>query len=299
MFTSRPYADEHDLGALIAFLSQARSDIHHAHHLHVGDLIWQLFHMQAPFKPSQIIRLWEDIQGSIVGFVFLYPGFGFFDLEVQAQHRDTELENTMLAWAETQFRAQRSADGPCSTFVHEQDASRSELLTKHGFARRDPYLYMQRSLADAIPSLDIPSGFRVRHLRDAGEAKARAAVLAAAFGAPVETEPYERLMQAPGYQIELDLVAVAPDQRFGAFAMCWIDPLNKVGQFEPVGTAPDFRHMGLGRALLGEGMRRMKTRGAEHVIVIVEEAEQAAQALYGSVGLEPRWRLFLFSKEYQ
>jgi len=133
-------------------------------------------------------------------------------------------------------------------------------------------------------------------VQDASEAGARAAVLAAAFGAPAQPERYQQLMQAPGYTIELDLVAVAPDGRFGAFAMGWIDPVNKVGQFEPVGTAPDSRRMGLGRAVLLEGMRRMKVRGAESVMVIVEEAEQAARELYGSVGLKPCWQLSLYKQ---
>ena len=133
-------------------------------------------------------------------------------------------------------------------------------------------------------------------MQDVSEAAARAAVLAATFGTTVQTEQYHHLMQAPGYDIELDLVVVAPDARFGAFAMCWIDPVNKIGQFEPVGTAPQFRQIGLGRAVLLEGMRQMKARGVETVVVIVEEAEQAARAFYESVGFKPRWKLFLYSK---
>ena len=91
MFTSRPYAGQHDLERLSTFLTQARSDIHRAHYLHVGELVWQLFHMQAAFALSEIVHLWEDADGTLIGFVLLYPAFGFFDLEVQAQQAGQRL----------------------------------------------------------------------------------------------------------------------------------------------------------------------------------------------------------------
>ncbi len=297
MFTSRPYAGPHDLGTLSNFLMQVRSVIHRAHHLHVGDLVWQLFHMQAAFDRSEIVHLWEDADGGLIGFVLLYPAFGFFDLEVHTQHRGSLLERAMLTWAETQLRAQQPAvDGGLYTLVHAQDMSRSELLEQHGYTKGEPWLYLQRSLDQPIPIPQLPPAFGVRHVQDGSEASARATVLAAAFGAAVQAERYVQFMQAPGYNSELDIVAVAPDRRFAAFAMCWVDPVNKVGQFEPVGTAPEFRRMGLGRAVLLEGMRQMQRRGAESVMVIVEEAEQAARALYASVGLKACGQLFLYDK---
>lgn len=95
----------------------------------------------------------------------------------------------------------------------------------------------------------------------------------------------------PSYVRDLDIVAVAPDGKFAAFAMCWVDQINRVGQFEPVGTAPEFRKQGLAQAVLTEGLRRMQAHGAERVIVIAEAAEEAACALYTSMGFQEQWRL--------
>jgi mycothiol synthase len=103
-------------------------------------------------------------------------------------------------------------------------------------------------------------------------------------------------MDAPGYVRDLDIVAIAPNQSLAAFALCWVDPANKVGQFEPVGTAPEFRQQGLGQAVLYEGLRRMQQHGAERVIVIVESADVAACRLYASVGFEHQWNLNLYTK---
>lgn len=218
--------------------------------------------------------------------------------KVDAHHSGSKLEPELLAWAETRLDALRQEPGGgFYTLVHEQDATRIALLERHGYTRGDPWLYMRRSLAEPLPEAQLPPGFSVRSVTDESEAEARAAVLAAPFEAPPRPERYRRFMQSPGYNPDLDLVAVAPDGRFGAFALCWLDRINAVGQFEPVGTHPDFQRMGLARAVLLEGLWRMRLQGARSAIVIVGQAEQAARALYASVGLKPCWKLYLYGKE--
>lgn len=155
---------------------------------------------------------------------------------------------------------------------------------------------MERPLAGPLPEPGGPAGLVIRPLAGDDEAAARAEALAAAFGAPPQPERYRQLMRAPGYTRDLDIVAVAPDGRLAAFAMCWVDTGNKTGQFEPVGTAPAFRGRGAARAVLHEGLRRMRQRGAERAIVIVDAEEQAACRLYESAGFEQRWGLTLYAR---
>ena len=47
--------------------------------------------------------------------------------------------------------------------------------------------------------------------------------------------------------------------------MCivWLDSDNKAGLFEPVACLPDYRRRGLSRAMVVEGLRRLKALGAE------------------------------------
>lgn len=93
-------------------------------------------------------------------------------------------------------------------------------------------------------------------------------------------------MRMPEYDQELDVVAVAPDGTIVAYAMCWVDVTNKIGEFEPVGARTDYRHKGLTRAALLEGLRRMKAHGAETAIVCTN-ASNVAKGLYESVGFKP------------
>lgn len=41
--------------------------------------------------------------------------------------------------------------------------------------------------------------------------------------------------------------------------------MNRVGQLEPLGTHPDYRHMGLATQIQFEGIRRLQTLGATHM----------------------------------
>jgi ribosomal protein S18 acetylase RimI-like enzyme len=100
----------------------------------------------------------------------------------------------------------------------------------------------------------------------------------------VTDEGYLRLMGLPGYDPNLDVVAVAPDGTLAAFCICWVDKVNGIGIFEPVGTRPSFRRMGLGRAVMVEGLRRMKACGVHTAMVTTGGSAVEAQGLYESVG---------------
>jgi mycothiol synthase len=291
--TAHAYRHPQDFARLVSFLSHVRTDVQHTHCLHVGDLTWQMFHMLSDYPPADLVQIWEDTHGDILGFVLLFPPYGGFEVQLRPQDRDTALEAELLQWAEQHLPATTGR----STLVNNHDTTRLTLLTDSGYAPQGEWLYLERRLNDPLPHPCVPTGFSIRPVSDEHEASARATVLGAAFDAPPRPEWYQRLMQAPGYVRDLDIVAVAPNQRFAGFAMCWVDQGNRVGQFEPVGTAPEFRRQGLGRAVLAEGLRRMQQYGAERVIVIVEAAEEAACALYASVGLSEQWSLSWYTKD--
>ena len=110
-------------------------------------------------------------------------------------------------------------------------------------------------------------------------------------------EAYRRLRQAPVYLPDLDLVAVTPEGEFASYCICWLDPQNKVGEFEPVGTRAAYRRMGIGKAVMYEGMRRLKALGAETAIVISSGSNAASRRLYESVGFEIIDSEYLYGKK--
>ena len=63
------------------------------------------------------------------------------------------------------------------------------------------------------------------------------------------------------------------------------------------GTHPGFQRKGLGKAVVCEGLRRMKARGMATAIVCAEYDNTAAQKLYESVGFRTVNRMCTYTKD--
>src|SRR5258706_14539858 len=74
-------------------------------------------------------------------------------------------------------------------------------------------------------------------------------------------------MKMPQYDPQLDLMVMAPDGTPAAGCICWVDPVNRVGLFERVGTRPQFRRQGLATALMLGGLQRLGDRGMQAALV--------------------------------
>ena len=132
----------------------------------------------------------------------------------------------------------------------------------------------------------MPEGFVIRPVAGDHEISTRASAHREAFAPSRFTdELYLRLRRHwHEYNPELDLAAVAPDGTIASYCICWLDPVNKIGEFEPVGTRPAYQRQGLARAVLLEGLRCMKAAGMETAFVATGHANPGAQKLYESTG---------------
>jgi ribosomal protein S18 acetylase RimI-like enzyme len=159
---------------------------------------------------------------------------------------------------------------------------------------------MLRSLDEPIPSSVIPAGFKIRSVSDeeiASRAEIQHEVWQPWSVGNVSEKDYALLMQLPGYQNELDIIAVAPDGEIASYVNCWIDPVNKIGDFGPVGARPAYRRMGLTRAVLLEGLRRLHTYGMNRVCVSTGVSNIPAKNLYASIGFNTANQFIEFVKK--
>jgi GNAT superfamily N-acetyltransferase len=150
-----------------------------------------------------------------------------------------------------------------------------------------------------IPDSILPNGFTIRNVAGEEEAESVQAVHAGSFGSLWQPGEYRNVMRTPGFHIDRELVVVAPDGRFAAFLIYWIDPVSKSGLFEPVGCHQDFQRLGLASALMYEGMRRMLAQGMTIAIVLHEPAQKnpASAALYRSVGFNLLYTISDYRKQ--
>jgi mycothiol synthase len=299
--TARPYGGLDDTRRMAEMLVATRASLGHGC-WHVGDLVWRLFLHARHYDLGQTVRLWVGPGGDLLGFAVVTPapagGAAYFELQVHPGARGQGLEEQMLGWIE-------AVAGPARRLVaepgvYDDDAAQIDALLRRGFERAEgDSLLLLHPLDAPVPEPVLPAGFQLRAVAGPHEAAARAASQRDAFH-PSRTsdEHYRCLMDTPGYDRNLDLVAVAPDGTFAAFCLAWLDGVNGVGLFEPVGTRVTYRRLGLARAVLLAGMERQRSAGMEGVVVgPVSLGEKEALGLYRSVGFGEIRRVFAYVKE--
>lgn len=88
-------------------------------------------------------------------------------------------------------------------------------------------------------------------------------------------------MKRPNVDLNLKIAVVAPDGNFVSYCGMWYDPKAGFAEIEPVATDPDYRKMGLGKAAVLEGIRRVGALGAKTALV------GSSQQFYYNIGLRP------------
>ena len=166
---------------------------------------------------------------------------------------------------------------------------------RHGYDGDNDGPWSMRNSRDAEDSgaRQLPDGYGARTMREIGSdardvARRVEAHRVAWAPSRFTVQVYRDVRAAPAYRDDLDFVLEADDGTLVASALGWYDEANAVGEFEPVGTHPDYRRRGLGRALLLFGLRRFRDAGATKAIVGCrgDANYPVPKRLYRSVGFE-------------
>jgi mycothiol synthase len=296
----RSYEGLRDFYAMLDLLSEGSLANNGTHYVHRGDLQWWLFYTDlSPELWQSRIRLWMEAE-RLIGWTLLSPEEDAFDVYTVPELRGSPQEDEMLSAVVAEMP---HLDEVNNVWIADHDEVRMRWFEEHGFKVADGYtVHFQRSLSDPLPAPQLPTGFSLRASRaNEEDARLRAAVSHAAFGSTMNFEKYWqrtwRLMQAPIYVPEHEIFVIAPDGQAASFCIIWTDVLTKVGHFEPVGTHPDFQRKGLGKSLLFEGLRRLKSEGMTAADVCTNHDNESAIPLYGSVGFRIDKRLLTYRKK--
>ncbi|MBI4739919.1 GNAT family N-acetyltransferase [Candidatus Woesearchaeota archaeon] len=294
-FTSRFYETEHDLQQMQGLLMEARSRTDDWHYAHVGELLFGFFMVTCHLNPKEYIRLWHD-DNKLVGYAILGEDPSF-DFQVLPEYEWCGIETEAMLWAETRIAELRKHNakqwsGNFMSGARQDNAKRIAFLEKHGFRLGGEFseVNMLRSLDEPISEVVIPAGCQVRSIVGASEISNRAEAYREVWHSwtvgNVSDDDYAYFMRLPGYHRNLDVVAVAPDGVIAAYVNGWIDTLNQIGDFGPVGARLAYRRQGLTRAVLLECLRRMQARGMNRVCVSTGVSNTPAMRLYESVGFK-------------
>jgi ribosomal protein S18 acetylase RimI-like enzyme len=117
-------------------------------------------------------------------------------------------------------------------------------------------------------------------------------------------EEIQHWQKEADYRPDLNLVAVAPDGTFAAFAWCTIRASDteragpKTAWVDLLGTRRGHRRIGLGRAMLLAGLQRMQAAGIEIAWLGVDAASPTgATDLYDKVGFTKAYSRTLYGRK--
>jgi GNAT superfamily N-acetyltransferase len=239
-----------------------------------------------PFE--QVTTLWETARGQIAAV--LHPmGFGEAWLHLHPGYRTPELEAEMITLAEERLsRTLEDGGRRLAILADRNDILRQRILQERGYARRDrPVHRWWRDLDAPLPGPSVAPGYTIRAMGDRDEYPARSWASWRAFHPDEPDDEYEgwawygNIQSAPLYRRDLDIVAATAGGEIAAFGTIWFDDVTRSGVCVLVGTVPEHQRRGLARAVVTEGLRRLRSMGATRAFA--NGHDPPADALYGSV----------------
>jgi len=258
---------------------------------HLGDLAWNLGQQPDP-TPDRPMALWRD-GGEVVAWGWLEsPG----ELALLVDPDRPALVAEVLDWADA------GPSNPPAVTVLDTERHLVRVLEERGYsAEHDgPYLLAQRRHLGALPPVPtLPVGFAVRPVRGEADLARRVAVHREVWRPSAVTEQrYRTLVRGWPYRSEFDMVVEAPDGRFVAYCLGWYDEVNRVGEFEPVGTVAEFRRQGLALAAGIAVLRAFRAAGAETAMVYArgDDAYPIPKQVYAALGFVPYARTLRYRR---
>ncbi|MHA2116464.1 MAG: GNAT family N-acetyltransferase [Candidatus Thorarchaeota archaeon] len=235
-------------------------------------------------EEDEYLKIWEDGE-QIVAFSVTKPS-GSCHLSIHPEYIAHASE--IILWMQKRVKELSESDSVKMTLViDDADEELIQILSDLGFKKDEIEGDNQiRPLDSPILGYSLPDGYSVRHADIANEFEEYKTVQVAVFPhiKSMSKKLLDTYSKASFYQKELDIVAVAPSGEFAAFCTARIDPISKITELEPVGTHPDHRKLGLGKAVLLESFKRLEKYKPTAVVILGAAPSEGARRLYESVG---------------
>jgi GNAT superfamily N-acetyltransferase len=289
---SRGYSPDADLSRVQEFLFEV--------HLETGSFQnW----LPTRFENSHLrrvddIRLWEE--GRKLMAVAIRETRTIYFIHIRPGH-PTLLEE-VIRWIES-HSASKKPDPAGEQVTHiislEGDPEREEALRRRGFLLGKVYGILRvRDLNAPFPNAPVPEGFIIRSVQGREDNEKLAANIRTVFGHGewFTAETLEEIARGSFYIRDLDLVAEAPDGAIASFCTFRVDPVSRATELEPMGTHPDYRGLGLAKALISEGMRRLKDYDPLNLYIDGAADNPGANRVYEATGFDTKGTYFYWSK---
>lgn len=232
------------------------------------------------------IGIWEE-SNEIVGVATFDGSLGTgFCLTLPGYH---SLKKEMLLYAKEEL----SQNGEFGVVIADTDIEFQDIAAELGFVasenkEHDAAFYLDKTSTE----YQLPEGFHITSMKDTFDLYQYRRVLWKGFNHELNGEgectfseedkkgAIEEMLR-PNVDLKLKIAVVAPDGNFVSYCGMWYDEAAGYAVIEPVATDPAYRKMGMGKAAVLEGIRRVGEMGAKIAYV------GSSQQFYYSIGLRP------------
>ncbi len=271
-----------DLPELLATVGGARASSDPHAFLHTGGLQWLLRRLG---RETFGVFRWVD-GDALAGFTVEDDGY----VMIQAASPSLDQHLALLDQAESQLR--RRGQAAIEVSVWDGDRELLAALEPRGYKLSGTYGHeLVRELADEPSAPRLPAGFSMGWLEP--QLDDAYVELHRASWSTKAPSTYDRRLHAsvtamPDFERELVPIIAAPYGTLAAYCIAWFDPRTQTVEIEPLGTHPDYRRLGLARAIVQEVLRRSAARNAKSVMVWGAHRNDVAIHLYESAGIRSR-----------
>lgn len=241
--------------------------------------------------------LWEDEQG-IVSLALTGGGTlwekTFFIFRSES-NKSNELMRRMCDFAE-RFTSKVADDGFSNSYslcVSEDDKTLADFLSVNGYEKTDKHeCTMIKTYTKEPEKIILPDGFKIKDARSVSPFY-QALAHNHSFRYNQNNDGGERgfagMRAMPDYRPELDLILFDREEQPAGLANFWVNEKSKLAVLEPMGTVWWYRRMGLGKALITEGINRTRAYGCTGLIV------GGDKPFYRSLGFERKKEHYFWS----
>lgn len=247
---------------------------------------WMITHSHLDKNAVGKIGLWEDDD--------IIVGIATFDIKLGLAYCLTfpeyaYLKKEMLIYSKEHL----AGTGEFGIVISSMDLAFQDIAADLGFIatvdnEEDAIFYIDKTSVE----YQLPSGFHITTMNETYDPFEYLRVLWKGFnheingeGAFVFSEEKHQgvhtEMKRANVDLNLKIAVSSSEGHFVSYCGMWFDEKAGFAVIEPVATDPEYRRMGLGKAAVLEGIRRVGALGAKKILV------GSSQQFYYSIGMRP------------